>query len=75
MTLASDGLGRTTSRVDEDGAERLTTTWTWDTALHGIGKLHVLESPDGDKTWMSVPRRRLSTSARPGPRRAMCHSQ
>nr|WP_148313638.1 RHS repeat protein [Sorangium cellulosum] len=58
-----DGLGRTTSRVDEDGAERLTTTWTWDTALHGIGKLHVLESPDGDKTYGYTEHGKLETAA------------
>ncbi|XXY95763.1 RHS repeat-associated core domain-containing protein [Sorangium sp. So ce296] len=62
-TFSYDGLGRTTSRVDEDGAERLTTTWTWDTALHGIGKLHVLESPDGDKTYGYTEHGKLETVA------------
>ncbi|XXX72068.1 RHS repeat-associated core domain-containing protein [Sorangium sp. So ce134] len=62
-TLSYDGLGRTTSRVDEDGAERLTTTWTWDTAEHGIGKLHVLESPDGDKTYGYTEHGKLETVA------------
>ena len=33
------------------GAELLTTTWTWDTAANGIGKLHTLASPDGMKTY------------------------
>ncbi|WP_437721250.1 hypothetical protein [Sorangium sp. So ce861] len=63
MTLAFDGLGRTTSRVDEDGAERVTTTWTWDTAEHGIGKLHVLESPDGEKTYGYTEHGKLETVA------------
>ncbi|KYF90902.1 hypothetical protein BE20_16180 [Sorangium cellulosum] len=62
-TFSYDGLGRTTSRVDEDGAERLTTTWTWDTALHGLGKLHVLESPDGDKTYGYTEHGKLETMA------------
>jgi hypothetical protein len=28
-----------------------TTTWTWDTAANGIGKLHTLASPDGQKSY------------------------
>ncbi|WP_437653680.1 RHS repeat-associated core domain-containing protein [Sorangium sp. So ce1182] len=48
---AYDALGRPRSRVDQDGAERQTTTWTWDTAPHGIGKLHTLMSPDAEKTY------------------------
>ncbi|WP_437729520.1 RHS repeat-associated core domain-containing protein [Sorangium sp. So ce861] len=62
-TFSYDGLGRTTSRVDEDGAERLTTTWTWDTAEHGIGKLHVLQSPDGEKTYRYTEHGKLETVA------------
>jgi hypothetical protein len=27
----------------------VTTTWTWDTAANGVGKLHKLTSPDGEK--------------------------
>ncbi|WP_437565862.1 RHS repeat-associated core domain-containing protein [Sorangium sp. So ce542] len=50
-TWAYDALGRPRSRVDRDGAERVTTTWTWDTAAHGIGKLHALAGPDGEKTY------------------------
>ncbi|MGK3964545.1 hypothetical protein WMF38_10255 [Sorangium sp. So ce118] len=61
MALAYDALGRTRSRVDEDGAERLTTTWTWDTAPHGIGKLHVLESPDAEKTYGYTEHGKLDT--------------
>ncbi|WP_437955463.1 RHS repeat-associated core domain-containing protein [Sorangium sp. So ce119] len=51
VTWAYDALGRPDSRVDRHGAELLTTKWTWDTAAHGIGKLHTLASPDGDKTY------------------------
>ncbi|WP_437955471.1 hypothetical protein WME76_28670 [Sorangium sp. So ce119] len=32
-------------------AELRTTKWTWYTAAHGIGKLHTLTSPDGDKKY------------------------
>ncbi|WP_437815115.1 RHS repeat-associated core domain-containing protein [Sorangium sp. So ce1078] len=46
-----DPLGRPDSRVDQHGAELLTTKWIWDTAAHGLGKLHMLTSPDGDKTY------------------------
>ncbi|WP_437631954.1 RHS repeat-associated core domain-containing protein [Sorangium sp. So ce854] len=51
VTWTYDALGRPRSRVDQDGAESLTTTWTWDTAAHGIGKLHALASRDGEKTY------------------------
>jgi YD repeat-containing protein len=46
-----DGLGRPLSRHDQKGAEMLETSWTWDTALHGIGKLASLTSPDGAKSY------------------------
>ena len=46
-----DGLGRTLSRVDLHGAEMLTTTWTWDTAAHGVGKLATLTGPDATTTY------------------------
>ena len=51
VTFEPDALGRTKSRVDQHGAELLTTTWTWDSAEHGIGKLHKVASPDGEKTY------------------------
>ncbi|MGK3994888.1 RHS repeat-associated core domain-containing protein [Sorangium sp. So ce1024] len=50
-TWAYDALGRPDTRVDRLGAERRTTRWTWDTAAHGIGELHALASPDGEKTY------------------------
>ncbi|WP_437732665.1 RHS repeat-associated core domain-containing protein [Sorangium sp. So ce1335] len=46
-----DALGRPDTRVDRLGAERRTTKWTWDTAAHGIGELHALASPEGEKTY------------------------
>ncbi|WP_438023101.1 RHS repeat-associated core domain-containing protein [Sorangium sp. So ce233] len=61
MTLAYDGLGRTTSRLDQDGAEQLTTTWTWDTAANGIGKLELLASPDGEKKYTYNEHGKLET--------------
>ncbi|WP_437734434.1 RHS repeat-associated core domain-containing protein [Sorangium sp. So ce1335] len=60
-TWAYDVLGRPRSRVDQDGAESLTTTWTWDTAAHGIGKLHALGSRDGEKTYGYTDRGQLDT--------------
>ncbi|XXY22128.1 RHS repeat-associated core domain-containing protein [Sorangium sp. So ce216] len=60
-TWAYDALGRPRSRVDQDGAERLTTAWTWDTATHGVGKLHTLVSPDGEKTYGYTDRGQLDT--------------
>ncbi|WP_437685624.1 RHS repeat-associated core domain-containing protein [Sorangium sp. So ce176] len=50
-TWEHDALGRPDTRVDRHGAELLTTKWTWDTAAHGIGKLHTITSPDADKTY------------------------
>jgi YD repeat-containing protein len=50
VTFEPDKLGRPKSRTDQKGAEVLTTTWTWDTAANGLGKLHKLVSPDGVKT-------------------------
>src|SRR6185503_16590418 len=38
-----DPLGRLVARTDNDG----TTTWEWDTASHGIGKIKTVTSPDG----------------------------
>ncbi|WP_420878114.1 RHS repeat-associated core domain-containing protein [Sorangium cellulosum] len=61
ITWEYDALGRPRTRVDRDGAERLTTTWTWDTAAHGIGKLHALASPDAEKTYGYTDRGQLDT--------------
>ncbi len=63
VTWTYDALGRPRSRVDQDGAESLTTTWTWDTAAHGVGKLHTLASPDGEKTYGYTGRGQLDTIA------------
>ncbi|AUX49123.1 uncharacterized protein SOCE26_106680 [Sorangium cellulosum] len=62
-TWAYDALGRPRSRVDQHGAERRTTTWTWDTAAHGVGKIHTLASPDGEKTYGYTGRGQLDTIA------------
>ncbi|AGP42255.1 hypothetical protein SCE1572_51805 [Sorangium cellulosum So0157-2] len=40
-----DRLGRAVERSDEDG----TTTWTWDEAEHGVGKLAEVASPEGHR--------------------------
>ncbi|NUQ77807.1 MAG: type IV secretion protein Rhs, partial [Polyangiaceae bacterium] len=50
-TFEYDSLGRPTSRMDQKGAEVLTTSWTWDTAPNGKGNLHKLTSPDGEKVY------------------------
>ncbi|MDC0682432.1 RHS repeat-associated core domain-containing protein [Sorangium atrum] len=63
VTWTYDALGRPRSRVDQDGAESLTTTWTWDTAAHGVGKLHTLASPDGEKAYGYTGRGQLDTIA------------
>jgi len=55
VTFTYDGLGRTKTRLDQDGAESLTTTWTWDTAPYGKGKLAQLTSPDGEKSYTYTP--------------------
>ncbi len=43
VTMAYDVLGRMTSRVEAEG----TTTWTYDTATKGIGKIHQVSGPNG----------------------------
>lgn len=40
-----DRLGRLVQRTDDDGSGTETTTWTYDTAAHGIGKLHTAIGP------------------------------
>jgi YD repeat-containing protein len=51
-TFEYDRLGRMESRVDkQNGVVAMTTTWTWDTAANGLGKLHKLTSSDGEKVF------------------------
>ena len=65
MTRAYDVLGRPLSRTDQEGAQVLATTWTWDTAANGIGKLQSLASPDGEKTRTYNARGQLETLTLP----------
>ncbi|MBK9262014.1 MAG: RHS repeat protein [Polyangiaceae bacterium] len=51
IAFGVDALGRVQTRTDTHTGKSLTTTWTWDTAPNGIGRLHMLESPDGIKTY------------------------
>jgi YD repeat-containing protein len=51
ITLGVDALGRTETRTDTLGGQVSTTTWTWDTAPNGIGKLHSVASADGVKVY------------------------
>jgi len=46
VTYGYDDLGRLTSGVDEDG----TTSYTWDTAANGIGRMASATSPDNIRT-------------------------
>ncbi len=61
VTFDMDELGRTKSRTDKLGAQILTTTWAWDTALHGIGRLHKVTSPDAIKTYSYTNRGQLES--------------
>jgi hypothetical protein len=59
-TFEHDRLGRPKSRIDkQNGVGAMTTTWTWDTAANGIGKLHKLTSPDGEKVYSYTTRGQL----------------
>jgi RHS repeat-associated protein len=60
-TFGMDALGRTTLRTDKHGAQILTTSWTWDTATNGIGRLHSVVSPDGVKTYAYTKRGQTET--------------
>ena len=44
VTLSYDKLGRMIERVELEG----TSTWTYDTATHGIGQLHTSSGAEGD---------------------------
>jgi RHS repeat-associated protein len=63
VTLDYDALGRITSRLDQNGAESLSTTWTWDTAPHGVGMLADVKSPDADKSYTYTSLSQLHTIA------------
>lgn len=43
VTMAYDKLGRMVSRSEAEGA----TTWTYDTATKGVGKIHQVSGPNG----------------------------
>ncbi len=58
-TFGFDALGRTVTRTDKSGAQVLTTTWTWDTATNGVGRLHEVTSPDGVKSYSYTKRGQL----------------
>jgi RHS repeat-associated protein len=56
-----DSLGRPLTRLDQNGSQMLTTSWVWDTAAFGIGKLASLTSPDGTKSYGYTNRSQLQT--------------
>ena len=43
VTMDYDLLGRMTSRIEAEG----TTSWSYDTALKGVGKIHQVSGPNG----------------------------
>ncbi len=51
VTWTRDALGRPETRNDSLQGKTLTTSWTWDSAPNGIGKLHTMTSPDALKTY------------------------
>ena len=61
VTYQYDALGRTLSRLDQNGAEMLSTSWTWDTALHGVGKLATLKGQDAVTTYGYTPLSQVQT--------------
>jgi RHS repeat-associated protein len=44
-TFTYDQLGRSATRIDHGGGVANTTTWTWDTAVKGVGQLAMVTSP------------------------------
>ncbi|MBK8256449.1 MAG: RHS repeat protein [Polyangiaceae bacterium] len=50
-TFERDPLGRVTKRLDDLGATTEITTWTFDTAPNGKGKIHHVKSIDAEKTY------------------------
>jgi YD repeat-containing protein len=59
VTFDVDELGRVETRTDKVGAQVSTTTWTWDTAPHGIGRLHTVTSPDAIQSFAYTARGQL----------------
>ncbi|WP_437624727.1 hypothetical protein [Sorangium sp. So ce1151] len=47
--------------MDQEGAARLTNMWIWDNAADGVGTLHALASPDGEKIYGYTDRGQLDT--------------
>ncbi|MBK8255404.1 MAG: hypothetical protein IPK82_22435 [Polyangiaceae bacterium] len=50
-TFERDPIGRVTKRLDDLGATTEITTWTYDTAPNGKGKIHHVKSIDAEKTY------------------------
>jgi YD repeat-containing protein len=59
-----DELGREKTRTDKLGAQiTATTTWKWDTAPNGIGRLHSVTSPDAIQSFSYSKRGQLEGMA------------
>jgi len=63
VSFGFDALGRIETRTDKLGAQVQTTTWTWDTAPNGIGRLHRVTSPDAIQTFSYSKRGQLEGMA------------
>ncbi|MBK8257907.1 MAG: VCBS repeat-containing protein [Polyangiaceae bacterium] len=58
-----DALGRVTQRIDSLDYAQEITRWTFDTAAHGVGKLHTAESFDAKSTYGYDALGRLETQS------------
>jgi RHS repeat-associated protein len=59
VTFDVDELGRVETRTDKLGAQVSTTTWKWDTAPNGLGRLHTVTSPDAIQSFSYTPKGQL----------------
>jgi len=59
VTFDIDELGRVKTRTDNVGAQVQTTTWKWDTAPNGIGRLHSVTTPDAIQSFSYSKRGQL----------------
>ncbi|MEZ4297502.1 MAG: RHS repeat-associated core domain-containing protein [Polyangiaceae bacterium] len=65
-TFELDAMGRRTLRRDKLAGTEEVTTWTWDTAPHGVGSLHAAQSLDATTTYAYDALGRLDTLTQQG---------
>jgi YD repeat-containing protein len=63
VTFGMDALGRVETRTDKLGAQVSTTTWKWDTAPNGIGRLHTVTSPEAIQSFSYTAKGQLEGMA------------